>query len=76
MGHVSFTSDIWAGGNSQDYLAITAHWIAATKGSSLLTLKSALIAFHQLRRNHTGKELARTVIALLDRAGVTVKVRT
>jgi hypothetical protein len=75
MGQVSFTLDIWTGSNCRHYLAITAHWIAAVKGSSALKLKAALIAFHQLRKNHSGKELAETVMCLLDRAGVTVKVR-
>lgn len=75
MGQVSFTLDIWTGSNSRHYLAITAHWIAAAKGTSTLYLKAALIAFHQLRKNHSGRELAETVMCLLDRAGVTVKVR-
>lgn len=75
MGQVSFTLDIWTGSNCRHYLAITAHWIAQAKGSSSLTLEATLIAFHQLRNNHSGSELAETVKCLLDRAGVTVKVR-
>jgi hypothetical protein len=35
----------------------------------------ALIAFHRLHGNHDGKTLAITILHLLDRAGVTVKVR-
>jgi hypothetical protein len=53
---------------------MTAHWIAEAEDSTL-QLKSALIAFHRMRQNHSGKKLARTVVYLLDRAGVTVKVR-
>ena len=56
-------------------MAITTHWIAETKGSSVLQLKLALIAFHHLCQNHTGASMARAVMYLLDRAGVTRKVR-
>ena len=37
-------------------------------------MKSALIAFHRIHGSHDGKALARTVLALLDRADITVKV--
>ena len=53
---------------------MTAHWISRSEGSSSLQLKAALIAFHRLRGSHDGKTLARTVVELLDRAGITVKV--
>ena len=43
-------------------------------GTSSLQLKAALIAFHRIRGAHDGEALARTVLALLDRAGITVKV--
>ena len=36
-------------------------------------MRSALIAFHRLRGNHTGESLARTILYLLDRAGITTK---
>lgn len=77
MGRVSFTMDLWSGQGFQSYMALTAHWIAEVEGSMgfKLELKTALIAFHRLRQNHTGKSMARTVMHLLDRAGVTVKVR-
>jgi hypothetical protein len=55
---------------------MTAHWISKPEGSSSLQLKGALIAFHRLRGRHDGKTLAKTVVELLDRAGVTVKVST
>jgi hypothetical protein len=56
---------------------MTAHWIAENLdiGKRRLELKVALLAFHRIRGNHTGKSLARTVIYLLDRAGITAKVR-
>jgi hypothetical protein len=66
--------DIWSDPNLQSYMAITAHWIARIKSTSSLQLKAALIAFHRLRVDHDGESLATTVLMLLDRAGVTVKV--
>ena len=53
---------------------ITAHWIAKLEGSTSLQLKASLIAFHCLCGGHDGMSLAETVLHLLDRAGVTVKV--
>jgi hypothetical protein len=58
---------------------MTAHWIAENLDVEnclrSLQLKVALIAFHRIRGRHTGKSLARTVLYLLDRAGITTKVR-
>jgi hypothetical protein len=75
IGQISFTMDIWSDQNRQPYLAITAHWIAKITGTNSLQLKVALIVFHRLRGNHDGETLAEAVLDLLDRAGVTVKVR-
>jgi hypothetical protein len=76
VGRVSFTMDVWSSKNSQPYLAITAHYIARVglEGTTSLRLKASLIAFHRICGTHDGVSLARTVIDLLDRAGVTVKV--
>ena len=74
MGQISFTMDIWSDHNRRPFLAITAHWIAKVEGTTALQLKTALIAFHRLRGRHDGKTLAETVLRLLDKAQVTVKV--
>lgn len=66
--------DIWSDKNRQSYLAITAHWIANVEGTTALQLKASLIAFHRLLGGHDGVSLATTVLALLDQAGVTLKV--
>ena len=55
-------------------MCITAHWIARNKRSHNLELKTALIAFHHVSGTHDGVNLARTMLKLLDRAGVTSKV--
>jgi len=75
MGQVSFTADIWSYPNHRPHLGMTAHWIAKVEGTTSLQLKASLIAFHHLRGNHDGESLASTIVHLLDRAGVTAKVR-
>ena len=75
MGRVSFTADIWSDQTRQPYLAITAHWISECEGTGALELKTALIAFHRLLGRHDGRSLASIILELLDRAGVTGKVR-
>ena len=75
MGRVSFTLDTWSDQRYGSYLAMTAHWVVEAEGSGTLQLKMALIAFHCLCEDHTTKSMARVVRHLLDRAGVTTKVR-
>jgi hypothetical protein len=74
VGRISFTMDIWSDQNRDSYLAMTAHWIARHNGTDALQFKTALVAFHRLHGRHDGKTIARTVLHLLDRAGITVKV--
>ena len=57
------------------YLALTSHWISQDKSTGHLALKSALIAFHHIKKKHTGVNMADTILELLDRASVTLKVR-
>lgn len=56
------------------YLALTAHWIATDGSSERLKLRSALIGFHRLKDSHTGINIAKAILHLLDRANVTLKV--
>jgi len=75
MGHVSLTADTWSDQSYNSYLAVTTHWVAQVDGTSALQLKTTLIAFHCLEQGHTGTTLAATLMHLLDRAGITLKVR-
>jgi hypothetical protein len=52
-----------------------AHWIGKVEGTTALQFKIALIVFHHLHGRHDGKTLAETILRLLDRAQITVKVR-
>ena len=67
--------DTWSDQNRRSYLAITGHWIGHVGETSSLQLKATVIAFHRLRGSHEGKSLSKVTINLLDRVGVTVKVR-
>jgi hypothetical protein len=51
---------------------MTAHWVARDGLSGGLTLKTALIAFHHLTSRHTGQELAKTMLHLIDRTEIPV----
>ena len=73
LGKISFTADIWSNQSRYPYLAITGHWLSRTQGYSL-QLNAAVLAFHRLRGSHNGERLARIVVHLLDRVGITVKV--
>jgi len=75
VGQVSFILDTWSDQCYGSYLVITMHWIAEAEGSGTLQLKTSLIAFHCLHEGHTGRSMVRTVRHLLDRAGITMKVR-
>jgi len=57
-GRISFTMDMWSDQNRHSYLAITAHWIIMLKGTTVLQLKTALIAFYCLYGRHNGKSIA------------------
>jgi hypothetical protein len=56
------------------YLAVTSHWISLDESNRRLSLKAALIGFHRLKKSHTGVNIARTILYILDRADVTLKV--
>ena len=51
-----------------------AHWLARENGTNRLQLKASLIAFHRLRGSHSGDRIARIVLHILDRVGITVEV--
>lgn len=74
MGKISFTADLWSDKNLRPYLCMTAHWMGRNKHSGSLDLKCALVAFHNMVGKHDGENIARVVVALLDRAGITIYV--
>ncbi|KAG2047331.1 hypothetical protein BDR06DRAFT_976813 [Suillus hirtellus] len=73
QGKVSFTSDLWSDSNLCPFMALTAHWIAKADQGSMLTLRAALIGFHNVPGSHTGELLAGVIMHLTDHAAVTEK---
>ena len=71
---ISFMADVWSNGNMVAFLGLTAHWIHSDRMTRCLSLKAALIGFNHLKKRHTGHNIARTILFLLDWAGVTAKV--
>lgn len=67
--------DTWSDQNCQPYLAMTAHWIAKVGEMAALRTKVALLTFHCVCGTHNGPNLVKIVTDLLDRAGITVKVK-
>jgi hypothetical protein len=72
-GRISFTADAWSSGTLSSYLALTAHWISVGDGGSL-SLKTALIGFHNLKKKHTGENIAKNLFHLIKRASILEKV--
>jgi hypothetical protein len=66
--------DIWSSQLRRSFLAITAHWISRDENAQCLEYESSLIAFHNLHGSHSGERIARAILPLLDRVGVTLKV--
>jgi hypothetical protein len=65
---------MWSNANLASYLAMTAHWISMEESTGRLTLKTALIGFSRVKNRHTGANLAETILELLDRAELPLKV--
>jgi len=66
--------DVWSNGNMAVFLGLTAHWIHSDRTTGCLSLKAALIGFNRFKKRHTGRNIARTILFLLDWAGFTAKV--
>jgi len=55
LGDISFTTNLWSDPLLWPFFAITAHWLACHTHSTGLELWIALIAFHHVNAQHTGK---------------------
>ncbi len=60
--------------NLESYLALTAHWISCDESSGCLVLNAVLIGFHRFKKKHTGINIVKTILHLLDQADVILKV--
>jgi hypothetical protein len=74
LGKISYTADAWSAANLRPYFAITAHWAYRDDTDGSIKIKARLIAFHRISGRHTGENMAKLCIDLLDRAGTTANV--
>jgi hypothetical protein len=63
---ISFTSDAWSNPNLEAYLALTAHWISCDESSGCLMLNAALVGFYHLKKKHSGLNIVKCILYLLD----------
>lgn len=64
--------DLWSAKNRASYMCITVHYLVYERPDEKqdMVLKSSILAFHQLKGKHTGKNIADTVTKLLVRADI------
>lgn len=70
---VALTVDGWDDKRMRAYLGVTAHFLRRMKDGKPV-LQSALIAFLPTPGRHTGQILAKALLKVTDRAGITEKV--
>ena len=72
---MSITLDAWSADTTKmGFLGMTAHWIEV-KGKEW-KMRSEVIGFKALSGAHTGENLGRYVVGLLDRVGIMDEKRT
>ena len=72
---MSITQDGWSADTTKaGFQGMTAHWIAVTEGK--WKLKAAVIGFKALSGGHSGENLGRYSVGLLDRVGIMSKTGT
>jgi len=68
-GKISITADGWSADNTKmAFLGMTAHWIEVKDGK--WKMRSEVIGFKALSGAHSGENLGRYAVGLLDRVGI------
>jgi hypothetical protein len=72
---VSAALDGWSSLARDPYLGVTIHWVHSKPESpSEWSLRTLLLTFHKVKGNHSGDNLAKLVMEILNKAGLTSKV--
>jgi hypothetical protein len=67
--------DTWTDTNGGNFMSVTGHWIGNTKAAPQdWTLRQAQLALVEVDGRHTGNNLARLVVQVIDRYGIRSKV--
>ena len=76
-GDVSVLWDMWSAPHtSEPYLGLLLQWIQVDSETGKWTFRSEVGAFFNVYGSHSGINLGRYLILLLDRVGVTSKTRS
>jgi hypothetical protein len=74
-GKVSFTFNTWTSDAKDPYISITAHYITAPEGQPQeWELKSEQLAFMHFKGNHSGVNMANTLICTINHYDLQKKV--
>jgi hypothetical protein len=69
------TLDGWSSLARDPYLGVTVHWVHSTPDApTKWSLRMLLLAFQEIKGNHSGENLARVVMEIIKLAGLTSKV--
>ena len=80
MGKISFTMDMWTDFDSKAYMAVTAHWLQkvslqqSQRLQSAISLRSDLIGFVHVPGSHTGDNLAKVFLFIIDHLSISKNV--
>lgn len=73
-GRINLSCDAWQASNTDGYFAVTAAWIEETSPRAW-TLQTSLLGFIQLNNAHNGVRLGQALFKVVQRAGISHKVR-
>ena len=69
------TLDGWSSLARDPYLGVTVHWVhSSPEAPTDWSLRTLLLAFREVKGNHSGQNLANLVMEILSKAGLTSKV--
>ena len=69
------TLDGWSSLARDPYLGVTIHWVHSTLESlTKWSLRTMLLAFWEVKGNHSGDNLAKLVMEIINEAGLSSKV--
>lgn len=75
-GRISFTSDLWSDPVLDSYMAVTAHYLVRDEKTRKLQWRNGLVAFRFIEGSHTGVNLGRQFVKILEELGVLHKVQS
>lgn len=80
MGKISFTMDTWSDPDLKAYMAVTAHWMecqplqTSQTSKQKISLRADLIGFMNILGKHTGEQLAKVFLSIIDHLYISNKV--